>query len=371
MLRVLVPFVSLLLSLHLFAAGHDLSPTAARQLRPVVTANGSGLTAAWIEETGAPKRRVLAGRVSAGGQPLDGAGIQLDQSLATSIAIAHSSSEALIVWGTSEGVVAARLSPFGSVLDPLPILIARQPFPSIAVAWNGERYFVLWTDSFELFGAFVSREGTMTSPMQLGSQSALRHYLSAPDVAWDGHQFIVVFSEVVIEGQVQCGECPQPAPDHVNVMRVSANGDAIDAIPIRIPGLHVRAHVASSGAESLIALDSDSDTSTMVVREENGGLQLAPEAPLLHWFSNIGSAVAWDGSTYSVAWRSPTWANTPGWLGVSRITPAGDALLSLVTTVGPADYSQPMTPSVTASDTGEIVLVAAEILRRPAGRISG
>lgn len=336
--------------------------TPVRQFVPVITGNGADFTAAWIEQS-AGSRGVVAGRVSHDGEPLDGSGIALDQKFNYSAAIAHSSSGALVVWIEFGSIFAARLTPFGVLLDATPLLIAKQFPDQVAVVWNGSRYFVVWSDGLKLVGAFVGPDGVVTSPKPLGNQTIAGSRVSVPDVAWDGRQFIVVFGEVSVGG-VQCGECGPPTPDHVRVMRVSATGDAIDAIPVRIPGEHIRAHVASSGAESIIALDGISDTSTMIVRDEGGVLQLDPEVPLFRWFYNVWSDVAWDGATYTVGWQYLVTPNGPSWLAATRVSRSGLPFGSLFTAAGPLDmvsYSQSWGPSVAANDAGEIALVISEM----------
>jgi hypothetical protein len=336
--------------------------TPVRQLLPVVTGNGSGFTAAWLEQS-AGFRGIVAGRVSHDGEPLDGSGITLGQSPFFSPVIAHSSSEALVVWDTIDSVVAARLSPSGNVLDATPILISKQSPGSLAVAWNGSRYFVVWTNGLQLFGAFVGPDGAVTSPKALSSNQIAPTILSAPDVAWDGRQFIIVFGEVTYE--VFCSACAPPPADHVRIMRVSATGDAVDTVPVRVPGLHTRAHVASSGAESLIALDSGTDSSTVVVHGEEGALQLDPEVPLFHWFHNVATDVAWNGSAYVVGWQytSSQSLSATGRLGAGRVSRSGVPLDSFFTpAAGPPDIvTQSAVPSVAANDAGDAAFVISEM----------
>lgn len=336
--------------------------TPARQLLPAVTGNGSGFTAAWLEQS-AGFRGIVAGRVSHDGEPLDGSGTTLGLNSISSPVIAHSSSEALVVWDTIDSVVAARLSPSGKQLDATPILISKQSPGPLAVAWNGSRYFVVWTNGLQLFGAFVGPDGAVTSPKALSGNPIAPTILSAPDLAWDGRQFIVVFGEVTYE--VFCSACAPPPADHVRIMRVSATGDVIDTVPVRVPGLHIRAHVASSGAESLIALDSGTDSSTVVVHGEDGALHLDPEVPLFHWFHNVASDVAWNGTAYVVGWQympSPSPFAT-GRLGAARVSRSGIPLDSFFTpAAGPPDFiTQSAVPSVAANDAGDTALVISEM----------
>src|SRR3954447_17483896 len=123
--RCLLLLSLLLFPLSLFAAGHDVSTTAGRQSLPVVTGNGAGFTSAWLEQSD-QVRSIVAGRLSHGGDPLDGPGIAIDQKTTFSLAIAHSSSESLIVWTMNFSLFAARLSPLGVRLDTTPLLITNQ-----------------------------------------------------------------------------------------------------------------------------------------------------------------------------------------------------------------------------------------------------
>ena len=336
----------------------------------VVTGNGAGFTSAWIEQSEG-FHGAVAGRVSHDGEPLDGSGILLgsqikaDQSVQSSPAVAHSASEALIVWNEVAGVFAARLTPFGALLDQPAVRITSQFPDRVSVAWSGSRYFIVWTDGKQLFGAFMGSDGIKTIPRAFGNQAGRSTLVSAPDVAWDGKQFIVVFSEAPVDG-VFCGDCGPPIPHRVRVLRVSADGDAIDAAPVTIPGVHDGAHVASSGAQSLISLVGPSGISTLIVREEGGALLLDPEVNVFHWFDNrwfgnISSDVSWDGSTYDVAWQFQPREFGTGWLAASRVDQSGLPLGSLSTAVGPANSAQYRGPSVASNDAGEIALVISEM----------
>jgi hypothetical protein len=338
--------------------------TLVRQLFPVVTGNGAGFTAAWLDWL-ATSQSGMAGRVTMTGEPLDRAGIDLGP-LAGPPAIAHGSSGELIVGNVSGRLVATRLSPAGKALDMPPFLVAllQSPYASYSVAWNGSRFFVVWADGSALFGAFVGPDGTATPPRPLGMQTPPLTAPADPDLAWDGHQFVVVYGEISQSGP--CLEGCVRTPDHVRVLRVSAGGIAVDAVPVAIPGIHFRAHIASSGAESLIALDGYSDTTAMIVRDTGGVLQLGAEIPIFHWITTYGSDVTWTGSLYVVAWRYAFSQTGPGWIGVSKIGPSGVPFASLVTpTAGPAESGPPLsTPSIAANDSGDAAVVISEMTPR-------
>jgi hypothetical protein len=335
-----------------------------RQLFPVVTGNGAGFTAAWMDKS-KDSQNAVAGRVTAMGEALDGPGITLSVPASSPPAIAHGSTGELTVWNANGHLMAARIS-LGAVFDAPPIVIAPSTSGFYAVAWSGSRFFVVWTDGSQLFGAFVGPDGIATPPRPLGIQSPL-HSASALDLAWDGQQFILVFAEITpgpnpchIEGCVEL-------PDRIRLLRVSADGIAIDTDPVRIPGVHVRAHVASSGTESMIALDNNTDTSAMLVSDAGAVLRLGPEVPLFHWLNSYGSDIAWTGSQYVVAWRY-SWSNgpllnSPAWIGISRLSQLGVPFGSLFTpTAGPPESGPDFLPvAVAADDAGDAAIVVSEI----------
>jgi hypothetical protein len=339
MSRLLVPVLTLLFTLSLFAAGHDLTtlPQTANQLLPVVTGNGSGFTSAWIEPVQS-RNTIMSQVASAGGEPIAGTGAAIDQGYVQSMSIAHSPSESLVVWIAGLNVYAERLSPSGMPLS----LTSVKDFPQdIAVAWNGSSYFVVWSNGSQLVGTLVAPDGSSTPPHAFFSEPVVigqgaPDYALTPDVAWDGRNFIIVFGEAP---NIPCNlsACPSPSPSlgHFRVMRVSADGDAIDSSPLTISGTHLRAHVASSGAESLIALEGSGQVSTITVHDDSG-LTLDAETPLFRWYSYVSSAVAWDGATYTVGWRYVGADTGPSWLGAARVTRFGLPFDYRVTATGGA-----------------------------------
>jgi hypothetical protein len=334
-MRIPALLCTTLFSFALLAAGHDLTsqPPTANQILPVVTGNGAGFTAAWIEPV--QSRNTIVSQVaSAAGEPIAGTGASIDQNYVQSMSIAHSPSESLVVWIAGLAgltVYAEPLSPSGKPLTTM-VLTSGKDFPhDVAVAWNGSRYFVVWSNGPQLFGTLIAPDGSSTTPRAFFGEPVVigqRVPDSAltPDVAWDGRNFIIVFGE---EPNIPCNlsACPSPppSPDNFRVMRVSADGDALDSSPLTISGTHLRAHVASSGAESLIALEGNGQVSTITVHDESG-LTLDAETPLFRWYSYVSSAVAWDGATYTVGWRYVGADPGPSWLGAAHVTRSGSPL---------------------------------------------
>jgi len=331
------------------------SVMAVEQMAPAVASNGAGFTAAWSERSTGP-HGVEAGRVSRDGEVLDGAGIGLDSASASFVTIARGSSETLTVWSNDAGVFAARVTPFGVVLDPTPIPIAPQRTSHISVAWNGSRYFVVWPEASRLAGAFVGVDGVVTTPKELTKVPATDVFFT-PDVAWDGHQFIVVFAAGW--SGFNCNPGCGPPANNVRVMRVSASGDAIDAVPLRVAGTHSNAHVASSGEGALVALEDYAGISTVAVRDDGGVLSLAPEVPLFRWFySSVSSDVTWDGSAYIVGWSYPAISSARAWLGAARMSESGSPFDRRFAAMDSAGGGV----SIAANDLGESALAVAELV---------
>jgi hypothetical protein len=263
--------------------------------------------------------------VRADGEPVENSGGAIDQRYVYSMAIAHSPSEALLVWIAGGDVYAERLSPSGAPLNTIALTPGKDYASDIAVAWNGSRYFVVWSNGYQLVGTLVAPDGSSTPPRAFfGEPSVIGQpappYVLVPDVAWDRRNFIVVFGEAP---NFPCllSACPSPSADHFLVMRVNAAGDSIDPSPAVIKGTHFRAHMASSGVESLIALDSPGQISTVVTHTESG-VALDAEMPLFQWYSSVSGVVAWNGAAYNVGWTYGGYGSS-SWLAAARVTRFG------------------------------------------------
>jgi hypothetical protein len=141
-------------------------------------------------------------------------------------------------------------------------------------------------------------------------------------------------------------------------MRLSADGDAIDKSPAVITGSHLRAHVASaSSQESLIVLDSVREVSTIVVHTD-GNLTLDSETPLFRWFSEVTSAVVWDGATYTAGWRYA--GADASWIGAAHLTRSGLPFDYRVTAAGTLRSAWWGQPSIAVNEDGVTAFVISE-----------
>ena len=374
MMRTFVLMFTTLFSFSLFGAGHDLttSPPSAYQLQPVVTGNSSGFTAAWMESE-LSRHTLVSARVNAEGEPIEGGAAAIDQLYVQSVAIAHSPSDTIIAWIADGNVFAKRQSASGLSIDTIALTSGKGVASDVAVAWNGTRYFVIWTNGSQLLGgsqlvgAFIAADGSSTPPRAFFDEPFFsqlppsKEFAVTPDIAWDGQHFVVVFGE---RPNFVCSVlCPVPNPDQFRVMRVSADGDAIDGSPLVIAGSHLRAHVASSGAESLIVFDGFRDVSTIIAHTD-GGLTLDAETPMFRWFVDVSSAVVWDGAAYTVGWRYVGNVAGPSWLGAAHVTRSGLPFDYRVTATGSAlPYGGTVSlgrPSIAVNDAGITALAISE-----------
>jgi hypothetical protein len=124
-------------------------PATANQILPVVTANGSGFTATWIEPV--QSRNTIVSQVaSAGGDPIEGAGAAFDQGYVQSMSIAHGPFDSLLVGIAGLNAYAEPLSPSGRPLTQTSI--KDFPLDDVAMAWNGSSYFVVLSNGSQLEG---------------------------------------------------------------------------------------------------------------------------------------------------------------------------------------------------------------------------
>jgi hypothetical protein len=359
--RVPIAILAFFVSSSLFAAGHDLTPSqpTANQMLPVVTGSGSGFTAAWYEPAFS-RYRVVSSVVNANGERVEDAIATADQPPVSSLAIAHSPSETLVVWTADDKVFAERLSPSGGTLSTTLVTFGNGYVSNVAVAWDGSRYFVVWSSGVQLIGAFVAIDGSSTTPRPFFNEPSLYghgpdEFAVAPDMAWNGQHFIVVFAE--LPNRICSILCPVPDPDRFRVMRVSADGDAIDSTPVVIAGSHLRAHVASNGAQSLIALDSFHDVSTIIAHTE-GGLTLEAETPVFRWFSDIASDVAWDGAAFTIGWRYA--GADASWIGAAHVTRSGLPFDYRFATAGALPSVWWGRPSIAVNEAGATAFAASD-----------
>ncbi|MGA8809108.1 MAG: hypothetical protein WB973_14620, partial [Thermoanaerobaculia bacterium] len=344
--------------------------TPVSQIATGITANDGGFSVAWIEKDSSKNEvRVVAGRMNAAGQPLDGTGIVLDSHASGWPVMAHGASEELIVWNANSQLKAARISSSGGLLDSTPIDIARTSGAPFDVVWNGNRFLVIWIDQYSFSYAFISTDGVATSVKTVGLPFGVvltdpYMYAGTINVAWDGREYIVVYKEFAPEYADAT-----PTIADIRVLRLSAAGAVLDSAPAKLilgDSDNGDVHVASSGgSESLIVFDRDSGPVSVAVHGGGATLRLDPEVPLPKWQYGM-SQVTWNGSAYVVAIRSLlTQPYVTVWLSAIEISRSGTPLRTTFVAMDGLSAYWSAPPAIATDPVAGGALIATEITRQP------
>ena len=177
-----------------------VSKSTNTQRQPGVAFDGTNFLVVWTDNRAGPgDPNVFAGRVSAVGRLLDGAGI----AIATTSAgegepvVAWSGTSFLVVYQhQSSGILAKRVSPSGTVLDPTPIAVSGDPGGRPAVAWNGTSFLVAWESSgSDIVAARLSPAGTVLDSPPVVISASTDFFGAFPAVASNGSDFLVAWAD--------------------------------------------------------------------------------------------------------------------------------------------------------------------------------
>ena len=198
---------------------------------PQVLGNELGLFVVW---SGADRRPGIYGRrVTLDGDWIDVRPIEISATGARPV-IAWNGEIYLVVWadgrsGGNSDIYGARITAEGEVIDPTGIPIATGPaeqaFPHLA--WGGDSFFVVWNESdgrdLDIYGTRVRGDGRVRDPLGIPIATADGDQ-AHPRIAWEGNQFLVVWSAVEAGGENW----------NIHGMRLSGDGRLIDegSIPI-------------------------------------------------------------------------------------------------------------------------------------------
>jgi hypothetical protein len=281
------------------------------QLAPAVTWNGTDFLVVWQDFRSGTNYDIYAARVSGAGSVLDPAGIPVAAAanLQFAPAVAANGTDFLVVWqdsrsGPVDDVYAARVSGAGTVLEPagIPISTAANGQQAPSVAWNGSAFLVVWQDSrsgpSDIYGARVTSAGNVLDAAGIAISTAANDQ-TAPAVAWNGADFLVVWTD------------DRSGPSDIYGARVSGAGSVLDPAGIAISTAangQTAPAVASNATDFLVVWqDSRSGTSYDIygARVSGAGSVLDPAGIPIRTTAGyqIAPAVAWNGTDFLVVWQ--------------------------------------------------------------------
>jgi hypothetical protein len=310
---------------------------------------------------------IEAARVTAQGMVLDLSGIEITDITegVESLTAVGNGSDSLVLWGTAlysstSDMLGARVDRDGILLDPDGFLVATQPANATtapAVAWDGQDYLVAWEDLRDgdpaIYAGRITSHGT---PLDGGGIAvATGGDDEDPAVAWDGRNYLVVWSHWD----------PDAGAD-VWGARVTPGGRVLDRTAIRVASASLdqfSPSVAFDGTNYLVAwVDERADErgrDIYATRVSPQGEVLDAAFPISKndlW--QIDPTVTTDGTQWFVAWQDQ---QAGDWdIDAARVSSDGQVLDRygiLVTT----DFRDQISP--TASWDGTDFVVAWSDLR--------
>jgi hypothetical protein len=277
----------------------DLTTMLRRQTTPLLASDGIGFLALWSDQTRtATILSMLQADLGALNQPISGSAFNSDFALQSPASVAYGGSMFLAVWNRGQDILARRI--IGGIPEPTTILVARGSISDQAVAWDGHEFFVVYLSAIGgISGSTVSVSGSASAPIPLAQQTL--PWLP-PKVFWDGSQFIVGFI------WMRSSLLQINLPGGTAFFRVGADLNSLEN-PVLIGNRAVRFHFALGAPASVVAFDRKNDNEvpydTVVTRvvADSSGIRTGSEATLFRWPSDTASNIAWDGLGYVVAWR--------------------------------------------------------------------
>jgi hypothetical protein len=176
------------------------------QKSPAVAFDGVNYLAVWCEHGSEGLYDVRGARVTPSGAVLDPRGFSIGEGTVLGyLAVAYGHGEHLVVWNSgdpysdSTALAAARVLPDGTVVDTLPILLGTGTGYDVApdAAFDGNNFLVVWCSPMDsvygVYGARISSDGTVLDPNGfLISDGAGIDLL--PAVAFDSANYVVTWT---------------------------------------------------------------------------------------------------------------------------------------------------------------------------------
>ena len=313
--------------------GFAITTAPSYQEEPAIASDGQDFFVVW-QDFRNDQADIFAARVSADGQVLDTSGVAvcLADSLQASPKVSFDGRNYLVVWMDQRGedsslIYAARVSPEGTVLDSAGFsaskTYAAQVYPD--VAFDGSEYVVVWSD------------------WRCGLSNVLSCRISPDGVIMDTQALVVSESEVaLVESGVTVGDsfylvlwyyCDTCFSWDVAAARVTSGGMVLDTvgIPLALSGNEQRYPVAAFDGTNFLVVWQDRRSGPDY---DICGMRISTEGALLDSAAIPISAapddqrnpgVAFDGNNYLAVWEDERHGGN-GAIYAARVTVEGHVL---------------------------------------------
>ncbi|MGB2981883.1 MAG: hypothetical protein WBC77_11620 [Candidatus Zixiibacteriota bacterium] len=170
------------------------------QSSPSVADGQANLLAVWEDERVSPYCDIFGARITPDGEILDPTGISICTASGwqTWVRAAAGSENYLVVWQDDRDVdydiYGARIDLNGNVLDPdgFPIYAGEGWESSPAVAWDGTNFLVVWSDDSNVYGTRITPQGEILdgTGFQI-SDETIRTI--APSITFNGSNYLIAW----------------------------------------------------------------------------------------------------------------------------------------------------------------------------------
>jgi len=224
--------------------------------------DGTNYMVVWSVARGSPPWQICGARVTPNAVVLDTGGFPVFASLdnCTRPALAFDGTNYLAVWQQSQddlgdNIIGTRITPGGEVLDPAGIVVSAAPSEQRApqLAWDGSSYMVVWQDrrngSEMVYAARVTPGGTVLDSSGIPVARSDADW-PGPHVAFDGSNYVVAWLDQRGSG------------DDIYCARVGPEGVLLDSGPV----------VTEEGNQTNIGLAHGPSSQVLLVYEGMAGI---------------------------------------------------------------------------------------------------
>jgi large repetitive protein len=285
-----------------------VSTTASVGLGTAVAGTGAGALVSWADERDDTPSDVYGARLDQDGMVLDPDGILVStvgSNDTTAPAVATSGKGYLMAWEDHRfgypAIFVTRLTPSGQTVDGAGIPVATSGWDEMpAVAWDGTDYLVVWSryesDGFDVLGTRIGTDGVVLDDPPISISTASRDQTD-PTVAFDGENYLVAWTDQRADELTR----------DIYGTRVSPAGTVLDAaIPISTaPNRQTNPAVASDGSEFLVVWQSQGNGLDIVgSRVSSDGVVMDPRGIRISTGARDQTrpTVTWDGMDFMAAW---------------------------------------------------------------------